>query len=172
MAKANAIPETGEMAGTVVPARDGAINRLKSQLELSASLEGSGANSADITASVIERMMSADSLDEAMDAQDASLPSGKSLADVEMLVNGITVLRSDAKYTEHSLGFYLVVDAVRLDTGEEFRFATGAPNVVALLFRADNQGMLPREFVIRSRETQNGELLSLRNVPKRAVRND
>lgn len=149
---------------------DAAITRLKQQLELAASMEdGNGASNADITAAVIQRMFEADSLDAAMEAQDASLPSGKSISDTEMTVLGIAVRKADSKYSEHSLGYYLVVDAARLDTGAEMRFAVGAPNVVALLFRALNEGMLPLECVIRSRETANGELLSLRRIPRRAA---
>jgi hypothetical protein len=169
MATDSAIQRAKTTASGTVKNGDAAIDRLKSQLELSASLEGDNSRAGDITAAVIERMMTADDFETAMAAQDASLPSGKSLADTEITVRGITVLKGDPKFSEHSLGYYLVVDAARLDTGEELRFATGAPNVVALLFRADNEGLLPREFVIRSRETQNGELLSLRNIPKRAV---
>jgi len=170
MAPGNTI-QPAKNNGTVnSPPADRAIDRLKSQLELSASLEnGNGVSGQEITAAVVERMLTADSLDAAMEAQDASLPSGKALADVEMTVTGITVVTSDSKYTEHSLGYYLIVDAARLDNGKELRFAVGAPNVVTLLFRADNEGMLPLECVIRARETANGELLSLRRIPKRAA---
>lgn len=124
-----------------------------------------------IAADVIGRILEAESLDEAFKAQDAGLQNGKDFVDVEIVVHDFLVKTSETKYVKDgSLGVYVRVSGARLDTGESFQFFTGAPNVVALLWKARQDERLPLECKIQSKETANGELLTLRPLPKRVVK--
>lgn len=123
-----------------------------------------------IAADIMDRMLESGSLEDAIAIQDAGLPSGQDMVDVEQLVRSFTVHRSDRAKADHSLGFYLRIDAVRIETGEEINYAVGARNVVVLLIQAMQQGRLPLECVIRSRSVENGDLLTLQLLPKRAVK--
>jgi len=123
-----------------------------------------------IAADVMDRMLTAGSIDEAVAIQNQGLPSGKDFADVEQLVRSIEVRKGDDEYEQHSLGYYLKIDATRIDTGEEITYACGARNVVVILVQAMHEGRLPLECVFRSKKTKNGALLTLQYLPKRAVR--
>jgi hypothetical protein len=130
-----------------------------------------GADDGDaIAADIMDRMLTADSLEEAIDVQNQGLPSGKDFVDVEQLVRSIEVRRGDEEYADHSLGYYLKVDAVKLETGEEITYACGARNVVVILVQAMHADRLPMECVLRSRRTKQGALLTLQFLPKRAVK--
>lgn len=165
MASEKAPATTQAASGTVT--RMTAVQRFKEQLKLAATMEDNSDTGA-ITDAVIERMMTADSLDDAIAAQDASLLSGQSLVDVEQVIYGFDVVKSN-KPDAH-LGFYFRIHAARLSDGEEFDYACGAPNVMTLLWRAQNDQELPSEWVIKGKETGSGNtLLTLRRIPKRAL---
>lgn len=131
-----------------------------------------------ITEQVVERMLSANSLEEAIAAQDAGMPSGQTIMDLEHEVAGFEVVKSDKP--DAPLGHYLRVQAIALheftnegfsvQPGEEFTYAVGAPNPVTLLMKARGDNRLPLEIVLRGKKTDGGTLLLLRLVPKRATK--
>jgi hypothetical protein len=123
----------------------------------------------EIAAQVAERMLTADTFEEALAAQDAGLASGRDLVGREILITDFDVFKSDPKYAEHTLGYYYRVEAVSIETGEELVFATGATNILTLLYVARIKGKLPWECVITSKDTENGALLTLKPLTKRAV---
>jgi hypothetical protein len=138
------------------------------QLEADTEKDDSGFDPSDILGAIL----SADSFDEAVALQDSALKSGKTLVGKVHRINDFRLRRSDAKYTanERSLGVFAIVSAVDADTGQEFSYGVGASNVLAVLWQARQFGKLPGDFIIMSRETQEGELLSLRPVSARTVR--
>lgn len=146
------------------------FERFKQQIQGEAELTKEFASD-NIAADVIGRILEAETLDDAFKAQESGLQNGKDFVDVELIVNDFEVRPSDSKYSEHSaLGVYVKVIGARLDNGETVQFFTGAPNVVALLWKARYSDALPLDCVIKSKETANGELLTLRPLPKRVVR--
>lgn len=148
-----------------------AIDRFRDALALAADA-ADDFDAQEIAANVVENIMTAETDEAAFAAQDSSMPSGKDMADVEMLVNDFNVSKGDTKYEEHSIGYYMRVDATILETGTDVRFATGAINVMALLWKVTSGGSrnMPYGCVIRSRDTANGALLTLRPLAKRAVK--
>lgn len=150
--------------------------QMAQEAELSASF--SDADKALITEQVVERMLMANSLEEAIAAQDAGMPSGQTIMDLEHEVVGFEVVKSDKP--DAPLGHYLRVQAIALheftnegfsvQPGEEFTYAIGAPNPVTLLIKARGDDRLPIEIVLRGKKTDGGTLLLLRLVPKRATK--
>lgn len=161
------------MAKSTVPATQNASNgaspaqHFKSVLDVEADNAEFGGSASDVMEAVISRMLEASTWDEAVAAQDASLPSGKDLVNVEHTVTDINIFRSEERFSG-GLGYYARVSAAYLDSGEEFQYTVGAANVVCLLWLARQRQELPKAVVITSKPTGSGELLMLRPVGKRA----
>lgn len=160
------------MAGKSVDARKGEnaevkplspMDRFKRILEIEA--EETGGASSNFMEQAIEEMLLADTFEEVMKlaASDEGLANGKSLVDVPLEVTEFQIVKSDAKYSEHSpLGYYIrITEAVRLDTGKSVAAATGAPKVVVPLWRARNDGKMPYRCVIKAKEVSSGVMLYL-----------
>jgi len=111
---------------------------------------------------ILQNILTAETFDEAVQLQNASLLSGKSITNKVHTIYDFTIRESDSKYTanERSLGVYYVVSAAWED-GTEFSYGVGAPNVLAILWQARQFGMLPGKFQLTGRDTDNGTLLSL-----------
>lgn len=143
------------------------VEMIRGEAELTETFD----NGSEIMADVINRVLSAETLEDAFAAQDAGLQNGKDYVDVELNVTDFSVRTSDSKYRKDGdLGVYVRVDATRLDTGETVQFFTGAPNVVVMLWQARKLDKLPLECVVKSKETANGELLTLKPLSKRVVK--
>jgi hypothetical protein len=143
------------------------VEQVQGEADLTKTMHSSG----DIAAEIAAKMIEADSLEEAIAAQDSGIPSGRDLVDVEMSVLDFDTLPADEQYKEGSpLGVYLDIKAVQLENGEELRFRTGATNIVTLLHKARQVDRLPLDCVIRSKVTGGGELLTLKLLPKRVIR--
>jgi hypothetical protein len=124
----------------------------------------------EISAQITSAMFEADTLEEAIALQDAGLLSGKDMVDVDQEIRSFEVVKSEERFRDSSpLGYYLRIHALRLDTLEEVTYATGAPNVVNLVWKARNTDRLPLQCVIRSRPTANGELLSVKLLAPRPI---
>lgn len=92
--------------------------------------------------------------------------NAKGLVGVVHAIQSYELRRSDEKYTKGSglqLGVYAVVHAVTKE-GEELVYTTGAPNILAILWQAEKFSRLPLMAVITSKETSEGEMLSLKPV--------
>jgi hypothetical protein len=153
----------------------GAYQRFKRELlNMAEAGESFGDSAEEISARVADKMLSADTLEEAIAAQDAGLPNGQDLVDIEH-----TVISFDAvKSAKAPHGAYLRVYATALEpipalgvgTGEEFTYQVGAANVVPILWKASKAGRLPLAFVFRDKEMDSGgRLLYARLVPRRAI---
>jgi hypothetical protein len=120
---------------------------------------------------ILNSIMEAESFEDALARQNATLLSGKGIVGRQHRINGFTLRPSDEKYatSDKALGVYAVVDAIDLDSGESFTYGVGAANVLAILWQARKFGHVPGDFVLNSRATRNGDLLSLNRVGKRTV---
>lgn len=177
MANPKSTPAKTTQSGEVTRIQSGKVTRMtpfeqfKYQIQNEAELTKEF-SSDNIAADVIGRILEAETLEDAFKAQDSGLQNGKDYVDVEITVHDFEVRPSDSKYSEHSaIGVYVKVVGVKLENGESVQFFTGAPNVVALLWKARRDNKLPLDCVIKSKETANGELLTLRPLPKRVIRN-
>lgn len=135
------------------PTRNGDVQHWKDKLELNAV-----ANDEFNPEDIIARMLTAESFEEALAAQDSSLESGKNLVGVPHRVDDFQIRKSDSKYADNeaTLGYYAVVKGVRLDTGEPLTYSVGASNVVAILWQAQKFGHIPGTFVLDSKTSQSG----------------
>lgn len=119
---------------------------------------------------VVDAIVTADSFEAAIEAQDLeTIQNGKDVADIEQEIQSFEVLPSSENYAKRNLGVRLLITSYRMDTGEEFQWQTGATNIVSLLIRARDENRLPLECVIRSKKMGEGDLLTLRLLPKRAI---
>lgn len=117
---------------------------------------------------VLSGIIMAETMDEAFEASKRGPLSGQDLQDVEIRVADIKILHS----TISSARFKFMAEVVgtRLDTAEDLKLRVGAPNVVALLWKARETGQLPGEYVIRGRDLGDGKtLLNLEAVPVRVA---
>lgn len=120
-------------------------------------------------ATILQNILSAGTFEEAVELQSSSIQSGKNIAGEIHTIYDFELRKSDEKYIQNdrSLGVWAVVSAAD-ETGHEFVYGVGAANVLAILWQARQFSKLPGKFIIVSRETKNGELLSLKPV-KQAV---
>ena len=124
---------------------------------------------------VVAAILEADSLEAAIEAQDKAQLNGKSVADIEMTVISFEMAHStinrEGTNEPGGLKHYMWVDAINLENGEQFRFGTGAPNILAILWKAREKNLLPLDCVIRSKDQGGAKtLLTLRLLPKRVTR--
>jgi hypothetical protein len=91
--------------------------------------------------------------------------SAKDLVGILHVIHSYDIRRSDSKYAGQGLdlGVFVVVHAML--EGEELIYTTGATNIIAILWQAEKFDRFPLRTVITSRETANGELLSLKPMP-------
>lgn len=168
MPASNSTPEKAQKSGQVqqMTPLQRFIHQVQGEAELTKTM-----TSGDVASRVAANMIEAETLEDAIAAQDSGMASGKDLVDVEMQVNEFDTLPSNEAFKEGSpLGVYVLVHAVKLEDGTELEFATGAPNIVTLLHKARQLDRLPLDCVIRSKPTSNGELLTLKLLPKRVIR--
>jgi hypothetical protein len=124
----------------------------------------------DIAAVAIDGIMTAEDVDSVFDANDAGPMSvkGSAFIGVPLSVFDIAYRKSAERFRGNGLGIYCVFDAF-LDDGSEIKLTTGAPNLVASFRKLETLGALskdnPTRLVIKARETENGELLTIVRPP-------
>lgn len=167
--------KSGAAAAEVKP-----YQRFVQHLANRAELSATDFDSSSITKTVVDGMLEADSLEAAIALQDAGILDGRDMVGVPLLINGWQVVKSDGKF-EGPLGHYyrfndnadvedVEPDAIDLRNGEPAVFATGAPNVMTLLAKAQMTGRLPLHCEITSRDTKNGALLGLKLIASTVIK--
>lgn len=160
-----------EVAATPV---DGEITTLKPHEQFIAYLgrraDSEKVNRAhDVAASQIDRILQAETEEEIWNADEGGVVSGQDMEDVELLIRGFGVAKSDDKF-DTDLGHYVLIDAVRLDDGADVIVNTGSSLIITKLRMFEVRDLFPIEAVIKGQPTSNGgRLLRLRPVPKRAI---
>lgn len=162
------MPARGDVA-TTGSNRSGQFAQWVSAMQLEAQTPG---NDDFDPSQILGAILGADDFETAVELQNSSLQSGKDLVNWPHRIQDFTLVQSDDKYAdnERSLGVYARVTAIGLEDGEERVYGVGASNVLAILWQARQFGRLPGDFVIQSRPTRNGELLSLKPVGTRTVK--
>lgn len=143
------------------------VSRFVAKLELEAQMDSG--NTGDFVDTILANMLEAATLEEVIEAQNAGSTSGKDLVNVELEVRHFFINKGSDRYKTPLKHYMIVDDVVRLDTLEQAPFNTGAPNVFIGLWKARETNRMPLQCVIRSRETDNGELLTLELLPKRPL---
>lgn len=139
--------------------------RMVKQLQGIAKLESENGSGFEIAANVVDKMLSAESIDDILAAgQDGPLKA-ENMEHKPFLVRELSIHKSAEQFAEGGFGVYYVVtcnDAISL---EEKVFSVGATNVVAALFAMDQKGVFESDenpmLVIRSRPTPGGKLFYL-----------
>lgn len=145
-------------------------HRWLTNVVLRSEMESEGADGSAISQLVLGNMLEADTLEAAFAAQDNSAPSGKDMVGIDIRVTDFTFAKSDTtQYGDKGLPIYLRINALNLFDGTQIQFCCGAPNIVMLLDKADQLNALPLDCRIESKAVANGELLTLRRLPKRAI---
>lgn len=170
MAKEQGIVPTSADAPTALERFKQALSQ---EAELNASFEDGDGES--IAEQIMEKMLLAENLEDAIALQDAGLTSAQDIVDFEHEVIGFEVVQSTKE--GGVLKYYLRVSAIaemaweplKLNPGDEFTYAVGASNPVTILFKARSTGRLPLSIFYREKATTGDKsLLLLRLVPKRA----
>jgi hypothetical protein len=133
----------------------------------------------EVAAAQLDKILSANSVEQMWDADDMDSQGGRDLQDVEQRINSFTVHKSGRFTSGLPAGpdeyFWILVRSQKLANGEEFVWNTGAPLILGKLRWLESQDLLgtpDAECVIRGTETPNGVVLKLRPVPKRATQAD
>lgn len=108
----------------------------------------------------LARILQATTWEELSDDQD-SLPSGRDMAGRTLLVEKIV---RHASTMQDGPGWYLVADAVDVNTGERVKFQTSAGELMAVLVKLHWSDAFPARLTIRTARTSAG-----RDVVKIAV---
>lgn len=161
--------QVNPVKGKIIAAKP--FDRFVENVKTQAKMNAGATSGSEIAEQVLTALLEAETLEEAFERQDSSIKNGKDMIDVDMTIRSFEFLPADAKLAENSLlGVYARITAVNLFDGEEFQFATGAPNIIALLWKAQQTDRLPLDCVIKAKDTANGQLLTLRALPKRVMR--
>jgi hypothetical protein len=139
------------------------VESLQRQAEANALVHG-----AEVSLSQVDRILTAETKQDIWDADEGGTVSGQDMIDVELEIRDYTVLPSSDEY-DTTLGVYVNIQAVRLDTGEEIIVNTGADKIITKLAAFKAKGFLPIGAVIRGVSTRGGTMLKLRPLPPRAV---
>lgn len=141
---------------------------LVSRLTVASAEQAASYDATELMYSSVTNIAEATSVDDILDANEtAGLPSLKEsdyLWNTPLSVFDVTFQKSDAKYADGGLGSFAIIWAAS-DRGEELNFSTGAPNVVASLFKARELGYCtaekPWRIVFVAKDTANGVLLKI-----------
>lgn len=153
--------------GTAVKVRES--TRFVDYLDARAGLDGEG-RAFEVASSQLDKILTAETEEEAWDADEFESVAGRDLVDVEQRVLGFTVHKSSGELNA-PLGVFIQVQSQRLSDGEEFTWNTGAPLIIGKLRWFEAAQKLPVECVIKGTDTAKGTVLKLKPVPKRAVSN-
>lgn len=161
-----ATPARAAKTGDVQKATPMQLFMKRLEFEASEQLENAG----DMAAATIEAMLAADSLEDAIAAQDSGMLSAKEhMVNVPHQINNITVRKGD-KNDGGGLGYYLIVEAFRHDTGEEVRYSVGAAYVLTALYKAREDGRLPSNFMIVTKKTGSGnEMMFIKHLAGQTI---
>jgi hypothetical protein len=122
----------------------------------------------DVSLSQIDKVLQAETEEDVWNADEGGTVSGQDMIDVEIEILSLTVAPSSDEY-DATLGVFINIKAIRLDTGDETVINTGADKIITKLVKFEAMGLLPIQGVIRGVKTRNGTMLTLRPLPKRAV---
>ena len=140
------------------------FERMVKRLQGIAKLEAENGAGFDIAANVVDKMLSADSIDDILAAGKDGPLKAEDMEHKPFVVKELTIFKSAEAFKE-GFGVYYVVKCQDAVTLADKVFSVGATNVVAALFAMDEKGVFESEdnptLVIRSRPVPNGKLYYL-----------
>lgn len=115
-------------------------------------------NAEEIQKAIIESILSADSVEEALSSSVGELESGRALVGESLTLMGVRWNQSDFVEDGGGLPFYGVVEAVHRGSGEKVNFSCGATTAVAQLFRINRDNAWPIDVIVKEsgRTTKRG----------------
>ena len=144
-----------------------------------ATIEESEIDGKEIAAQIAAKVLEADSVDAIFAISEGGMPGGRDLVDVEQRILSITVRRGKNDEIKNDLigGNFLVVQAIRLDTGEPITWDTSATQLVAQLIALEHHDALAQQagkppvipIDVKIVDVGGKGALALRKVAKRAV---
>lgn len=155
----------GNGDGEIVTVRP--YEKLTAFLARRAEVDGEG-RGFEIASKQIDKILTAETDEEIWDADAAGTVNGQDMMDVEMQVRGVKYAPSSDEY-DAPLGVYAIIDAIRMDTGEEAVVSTGAPLVITKLRAFEARGKFPLGCVIKGTKAAKGTVLKLRPLPVRVM---
>lgn len=139
--------------------------QLVSELATTASVAAATADPNELMMSALTDIATASSEAELFAANESggipSLRDNPDLVGPALNVYEVQFVQSADEYAESGLGTFVIVNALS-DRGAEIQFNTGASNVVATMFKANQMGLIsaekPWRIVITSKSTKSGTL--------------
>jgi hypothetical protein len=123
----------------------------------------------EVSASQIDRILSATTEEEIWESDEGGVVSSQDMEDIELHIRGYGIAESSSEY-KSTLGVFALIDAVRMDTGEEVIVNTGSDLIISKLAMFKAHNLLPIEGVIKGTPTRSGgRLMRLKPIPKRAI---
>lgn len=149
--------------------------------ELAENNEGSKERSYEIAAGQLDKILTAESAEDIMSADEGGTHQGKDMIDFEMEVDPIdwpTAVMKSSEEFDTPLGVYIQIHGSALmdfpseniTVGEQVTVSTGAPLVIGKLRALSANGHLPMPVKFLGIKAPRGTVLKLGSVPKRAVR--
>jgi hypothetical protein len=176
MAEQSKSPATITTAGSMAK-----MVKFGEALKSRATIEESDLDGKEIAANIAAKILEAESFDDIFKVSEGGMPGGRDLVGIEQRVESISVRmgkNGDVPPNELVGGTFLVVHAVRLDTGEPIVWDTSATQLVAQLIAIERHdalsrqkgesGYLPTDVVIV--DVGGKGALALRQVAKRVVK--
>jgi hypothetical protein len=98
---------------------------------------------AEIQRMIVNRIVSAQSIDELF--IETGTVATKEVVGVPLMVQDCRLLKGEIEGEE---GVYMLIEAVRGDTGELVALNSGAPNIMSILYRGKKLGLLPLQVEV------------------------
>lgn len=158
MTRSKAVETTADAA----PAEVRPYEKMVAELQGIAKLENMSGASFDIATQVVDKIASAQTLDDIFDAANSGLISLKDtteLHNVPVEVTEVAWRKSSEAFQENSLGVYAIIDLTTLHDGESWKISTGAPNIVASLRQMEKLTGFPVKLRFATKMTGSGQTL-------------
>jgi hypothetical protein len=128
-----------------------------------------GSRAYDVAASQLEKILAAEDENEFWEASDYTSLGGRDLEDVEQTINSFTVHVADNDEFDAALGHYVMVNASKIEDGEELIWNTQSPLIIGQLRWLEAKNLLPYPCVIKGTKARKGRVIKLRPLSKRPV---
>lgn len=163
--------EQNATAEVTTSANQAKLNSFAKHLQNRAHLDNDEIDGKEVAANIAMDILSANSVDDVLAANEGGLPAGKDLVDVEQRISGFDIRQGTNADIMNELtgGTFLVVHSVRLENGKPLTWQTAATNLVTALVKFEQLDAFPLDLVIK--EVGGKGALAFRKVAKRTVSN-
>lgn len=139
--------QTASVANVTQAGTMAKMQKFGEALTARATIEESEFDGKEIAAQIASKILDAESVDDVFSVSEGGMPGGRDLVDVEQRILSITVRKGKNSEITNDLigGNYLVVSAVRLDTGEPITWDTSATQLVAQLIALEHHDAIAQQ---------------------------